>query len=232
VTFLTNGLLDQPQQLNAVDPQGRLPDQRRPRGGDGVVVQGGRRRVVVPRDGRLRISVVNGDLMFEAEALLLGHYRSSRLTGAEQVVDRLIGGAMAQSLQLGLYPSIVGSHQVFINKTLDQERDSLVPMPCAVIVAGLGPEGELKSAALVETVRQAVLAWAQRRADIRAAGASAVGEDAASFTLAATLLGSGGKGIVAGQAARLIAQGSSRPTRCSSRNRIQIDDGPMSVICV
>ena len=41
---------------------------------------------------------------FEKEPSLLGHYRASRLTGAEDAIDRLIGCSISRSLALGLYP--------------------------------------------------------------------------------------------------------------------------------
>ena len=47
-----------------------------------------------PPQTTLRVTVVNGDLTFVRQPLLLGHYRSSLLTGTERVMDRLVGGAM------------------------------------------------------------------------------------------------------------------------------------------
>src|SRR5215470_9534729 len=64
---------------------------------------------------RLRVSVMNGNLKFVRLPLMLGHYQSLALTGSEWVVDRLLGEAMSESLRAGLYPSKIGSHQVFIN---------------------------------------------------------------------------------------------------------------------
>ena len=63
--------------------------------------------------------------------------------------------------------------------------------PLAVVVAGLGEEGKLRAVDLVYTVRQAVIAYAQRLAESES-GAPA------EFELAATLIGSGGTGISAG----------------------------------
>ena len=71
--------------------------------------------------------------------------------------------------------------------------------PLAVIVAGLGEEGKLRAVDLVYTVRQAVIAYAQRLAE----GESPPAE----FELAATLIGSGGTGISAGSSAQMVAQG-------------------------
>jgi hypothetical protein len=217
VDFMVHALLGHQQPLNAVDPSKTLPDRRLLRGvTDAVAVQPRRKaaaRVEVDRaadsdaadsdaadDESLRISVVNGDLTFEGEALLLGHYHATRLTGTEQVMDRLIGGTMDRSLAMGVYPVAIGSHQIFINNRPNLERGTFVPRPKAVIVVGLGEEGKLRAADLVQSVRQAVIAWAQRLAE----GKKRVPRY---FELAATLLGSGGTGISAGEAARLIAEG-------------------------
>jgi len=148
----------------------------------------------------LRITVTNGDLTFEQEPLLIGHYRATQLTGTEKVIDRLIGGAMTRSLEMGVYPASIGSHQIFINTRPDLERGSFVPRPRAVIIVGLGDEGKLLAADLVQSVRQGVIAWAQRLDGHRKHARPAI-------ELAATLLGSGGSSIGAGDAARLVAQG-------------------------
>ncbi|HVJ25885.1 MAG TPA: hypothetical protein VM493_00025, partial [Vicinamibacterales bacterium] len=154
--------------------------------------------------GTFRIAVINGDLTFERGALLLGHYHATRLTGTEKVMDRLLGGAMEQSLDMGIYPVGIGSHQMFINTHSNTERGMFVPSPKAVIVAGLGEEGKLRAADLVQTVRQAVMAWAQRLAEGAGKGRRAT---ARTFELASTLLGSGGTGVSPAEAARLIAEG-------------------------
>ena len=75
----------------------------------------------------------------------------------------------------------------------------MTPRPEAVIVVGLGQEGDLRPADLTGSVRRAVLGWAQSVAERDA--------KAASLSLAATLMGSGGHGVTAAQAAVLIAQG-------------------------
>lgn len=147
--------------------------------------------------GPLEIRVTNGDLTFEPRPLLLGHYRSARLTGTERVMNRAIGGTMAQSLDVRLYPDAPGTQQIFINRRVDPERGG-IPRPRAVIVAGLGEEGRLQAAQLVLTVRQAVIAWAQRLSDE---------SKTEPFELAAALIGSGGTRVTPGESARLIAQG-------------------------
>jgi tetratricopeptide (TPR) repeat protein len=209
VAFLVNGLLGRPQSLNRIDPRRSLPDRRLLRGTvddaretekgvrSDMPAAGGRRKV--GKQPPLRITVTNGDLTYIAEPLLMGHYRSAKLSGAEAVMDRAIGEAMSASLERGLYPTAAGTHQVFVNIRQSNENPWQLPRPAAVIVAGLGAEGELRGSDLVKTVRQSVIAWGQRLTERL--------EVPAAFSLATTLLGSGGTGISAGQAAQLIAQG-------------------------
>ena len=156
------------------------------------------------RGAALQVTVINGDLSFIGQPLMLGHYRSLRLSGTEFVMNRLIGGAMHDSLKVGLYPEPPGTHQIFVNSRTDPENPWQPPRPEAVIVAGLGGEGELRPADLVRTVRQATIAWAQRMTEVKS------GDDAdapALFEIAATMIGSGGTGITVGQSAQLVAQG-------------------------
>ncbi|MBH2042030.1 MAG: CHAT domain-containing protein [Comamonadaceae bacterium] len=148
----------------------------------------------------LRVVVLNADLKFVPQPLLIGHYRSMRLTGAEHVIDRLVGSAMSRALNAGLYPDATGSHQIFDNHRNNPENPLEMARPMAAVVVGLGEEGKLRVVDLVYTVRQAVLAYAQRLSERE-------GSAPAQFEMAATLIGSGGTGITAGSAARAIAQG-------------------------
>ena len=148
----------------------------------------------------LSVTVLNADLKFVRHPLLIGHYRPLTLNGAEAVVDRLVNGSMSRSFDAGLYPDAPGSHQIFGNLRRNPDNPFEMARPMAVVVAGLGEEGKLKAVDLVFTVRQAVLAYAQRLSE-REGGAPA------QFEMAATLIGSGGTGITPGSSAQLIAQG-------------------------
>ena len=152
------------------------------------------------RTSALNVVVLNADLKFVPQPLLIGHYRSMRLTGAERVIDRLVDSAMSRALSAGLYPDATGSHQIFGNHRNNPENPLEMARPMAAVVVGLGEEGKLRVVDLVYTVRQAVLAYAQRLSE-RDGGAPA------QFEMAATLIGSGGAGITAGSAGRAIAQG-------------------------
>lgn len=162
--------------------------------------QGGADGARRPASAALGVTVFNGDLKFVRQPLLIGHYRPLTLNGAEAVVDRLVNGAMSRSFNAGLYPDEAGSHQIFGNLRQNPDNPFEMARPAAVVVAGLGEEGKLKAVDLVYTVRQAVLAYAQRLSE-REGGAPA------DFELAATLIGSGGTGITPGSSAQLIAQG-------------------------
>jgi hypothetical protein len=148
----------------------------------------------------LDITVHNGDLSFVRQPLMIGHYRAIRLTGTEKVMNALVGRALEHSLKAGLYPDLPGTNQTFVNTLIPPDDPQHLPRPEAVIVVGLGSEGKLRPSDLAQTVRQGVIAWAQRVAE-------RPGPTAPLFDLVATLIGSGGSSMSAGQSARLIAQG-------------------------
>lgn len=152
------------------------------------------------RQTALRVTVVNGDLRLVRLPLLMGHYRAGRLTNSEAEVDRQIGGSMSAALGLGLYPDVPGALKVFVNSRRDPGNPWRPPQPAAVIVVGLGDEGKLPAAEQVTTVRKGVIEWARRLRE-KPAGAPP------QFEIAATLIGSGGVGVSAGQSAQLVAQG-------------------------
>jgi hypothetical protein len=146
----------------------------------------------------LEITVHNGNLMFIRQPLLVGHYRGSRLTGSEGVVDNLIGGAMAASLGAGVYPDGPGAFQMFRNAR-SSDNPLQMPRPEWAIVAGLGDETELTPGTLIDSARQSIIGWAQRIVES--------GNAAATFELASTLIGSGGTRISPSQSVQAIAQG-------------------------
>jgi CHAT domain-containing protein len=151
----------------------------------------------------LRVRVLNGNLSFLRGTLMVGHSRALHLTGTEAVVNRLVGGAMKESLDSGLYPDAVGSHQIFVNAHTNQANPWAAPEPAMVVVVGLGEEGKLKEVNLSLSVRQGVIAWVQRMAERARFG----GEVPRQVELAATLMGSGGADMNASNAARAIASG-------------------------
>ena len=157
------------------------------------------------KSAAFNVMVLNADLKFIRQPLLVGHYRSMTLTGAERVIDALVDQGMSRALAAGLYPDQPGSHQVFGNLRKNPDNPFEMARPMAAVVVGLGEEGKLSLTELSFSVRQAVLAYAQRLSE-QSAG-QAAGAAPALFEMAATLMGSGGTGITPGGTARAIAQG-------------------------
>ena len=160
-------------------------------------------------DPPLKVTVLNGNLSFVRGTLMVGHSRALQLTGTESVVNKLVSGAMQDALDSGLYPDATGTHQLFVNDSATPDNPWQAPQPASVVVVGLGEEGKLSERELTRTVRQGVLAWVQRMAE-GSLSAHALTEAPAGhlpLALTATLMGSGGAGIYASNAARAIAQG-------------------------
>ena len=116
------------------------------------------------RTATLRVTVLNGDLSFVRQPLLLGHYRSSKLTGAEWVMNELIGGAMAASLAKGQYPDAPESHQAFTNTRAAPDDPRQLPRPEAVVIVGLGE----REVAAISPQRSNVVSSRKQRVSERA----------------------------------------------------------------
>jgi tetratricopeptide (TPR) repeat protein len=150
---------------------------------------------------KLAVSIYHGDLRFIRQALLVGHYQSLSLTGSEAVVDQLVKGRMSKALRAGIYPARVGSYQIFENErhsNFGRQKPRYVPRPRAAIIVGLGEEGKLDAQRLSFTIRNGLLAYAERLAEDPESGPS--------FEIAATLVGSGGTGVTVGNAALALVQ--------------------------
>jgi len=157
-----------------------------------------RPRTAVPAARALGVKVQHGDVRFIGEPLLIGHSSALELTGSEYVIDELLGGALHDSLGAGLYPDAVGEQQIFDNNRPDPQNPWGFARPRAVIVVGLGSEGDLKPAGLRDTVRRGVLAYLQRVAEQRKQGLPAgAPPDTTPVSLAMTSVGSGGSLTVA-----------------------------------
>ncbi len=168
----------------------------------------------------LEIVVTNGDLTLIRLPLMLGHYDSPKLTGAEWAMNAVIGKAMSRALELDDYPQELRSNKIFINTYRLPNTPWSPPRPQAVVVVGMGQEGELRSQQLAATITRAVVAYAQQlgvccldastapKTESRAAAAQALSPaSATSFELASTLLGSGGMGMTVATAALSLAEG-------------------------
>lgn len=159
---------------------------------------------LVPEPARLPldVTVVHGDLKHVREPLLVGHYRSETLSGAERALDAWLGGTLTRALHLGAYPSRQGEQQVFVNCRGSDNvfAAESTPRPEAVIVAGLAEEDELTPQRLEDAATMATIAWAQHCTQ-RCGGVPAT------LALASVLVGTGGWRIDVAQAAVALVRG-------------------------
>lgn len=128
----------------------------------------------------LSVTLHNKDLRFIKYPLLLGHQLSLRLTGSEKVVDELLEQELSTALDIGRYPVEPGQVSVFSNQKANLVNPLADPMPSAVVVLGLGEEGELSPAKIRLAVCSGVLEYCLKY------------QHHMLVELAATTLGSGG----------------------------------------
>lgn len=134
----------------------------------------------------LKIAVVHGNLKFIAQAVLLGHYERDILASAERFLDNVFEGRLNERRHLDLYPGPLGTSTVVFHPRENGK-------PCAGLIVGLGPVGELTPGKLEEGVAQALVAYAVQdaeRASSRVAGAAG-GGGADSLQVASLLIGTG-----------------------------------------
>ncbi len=104
----------------------------------------------------LSVRVRNDDLRALDRPILVGHYAQDAISGAEDLIDRdLVGGALRQRYDLGLYAGAAGTATVVLPapNAMERARGSRR----GAVVAGLGAfDGTLGVPALTGAVRNAV----------------------------------------------------------------------------
>lgn len=142
---------------------------------------GARCRAVSAALPQVRIAVRHGDLRHARHPLAVGHYFGDSIVSAEGVLDRLLDSRLSARLQLGLYPGLRNTAEVFVN------ADARKP---SAIVIGLGGVGELGVGALAECFSSGLLRYAAMRAE------GTFGEvERGACGVSALLIGTGGGGL-------------------------------------
>jgi hypothetical protein len=95
----------------------------------------------------MTVSVSQGDLLYAAYPILIGHFNRDGILYAEKSMDNYLNGVLTQRQKLGLYPGVIGSSEVL--------TDSGQQIKGALIV-GLGDPGKLTAYQLSRTVEQGV----------------------------------------------------------------------------
>ena len=137
------------------DPVEMLPDERAIRAaalGAGIVEKH------EPPIQLIKVSVTHGDLAFARYTIAVGHYEGDSIVGAEGHLDRHLDGRLTRWNQLGVYPSKLGSSEVFLCSDPKCR-------PAGAIIVGLGRVGELKPKELESSYYNAALQFGLSVAD-------------------------------------------------------------------
>ena len=106
----------------------------------------------------IRVSVTHGDLAFARYTIAVGHYEGDSIVGAEGHLDRHLDGRLTRWNQLGVYPSKLGSSEVFLGADPKCR-------PSGAIIVGLGRVGELRPKELESSYYNAALQFGLSVAD-------------------------------------------------------------------
>jgi CHAT domain-containing protein len=93
------------------------------------------------------VSVSQGDLLYAAYPILIGHFNRDGILYAEKAIDNYLDGELTQRHKLGLYPGIIGSSEV-LNGSGQQIKGALI--------TGLGDAGKLTAYQLSRTIEQGI----------------------------------------------------------------------------
>jgi hypothetical protein len=96
----------------------------------------------------LKVSISNGDLFYSKYPVLVGHFLTDGITGAESVIDKYTGNLLRGRHRLNLYPGEIGTSEVFVN--LNDEFKGTV-------VIGLGAPGKLSAMQLTKSVENGAI---------------------------------------------------------------------------
>ena len=99
----------------------------------------------------LKVTVSHGDLKYASYPVLAGHFKNDGVLYAEARIDGLLGGVLSQLHKLGLYPGVIGTHEVQLTYT-----DGGFP---GAIVIGLDQPDKLTAFELARSVEQGIIKY-------------------------------------------------------------------------
>ncbi|HEX6707145.1 MAG TPA: CHAT domain-containing protein [Albitalea sp.] len=115
--------------------------------------QSPRRARRVPVLGKASVSVVHGNLAYARFPVVVGHYAGDTIVGAEDHLDRSLGGLLRRRAALGMYAGAPGSNIVVL-------QPDMRARPAGAIVVGLGRPDTLSPGSLREGITRAALEYA------------------------------------------------------------------------
>jgi tetratricopeptide (TPR) repeat protein len=95
----------------------------------------------------VNVSVSQGDLLYAAYPILIGHFNRDGILYAEKAMDNYLDGVLTQRHKLGLYPGAIGTSEV-LTSSGQQIKGALI--------AGLGDAGKLTAYQLSRTIEQGI----------------------------------------------------------------------------
>ena len=114
----------------------------------------------IPRDQEVTVEAVHGSLECAGRHVVVGHFRGTPISGAEQFLDERLAGRLTARQLLGLYPERVGESEIV--DTPRPPDGTGRGYPPGAIVVGLDLPGELTREKLTATVSAALVRYAVR----------------------------------------------------------------------
>ncbi len=98
----------------------------------------------------LKVSVSNGDLLYSRYPVLVGHFLTDGITGAEYIIDSYTGNLLRERHRLNLYPGAIGTSQVILNSGNEFK---------GTVVIGLGQPARLSALQLTRSVENGAIEY-------------------------------------------------------------------------
>jgi len=100
------------------------------------------------RHDKIKVSLTHGDLRYASDVLLIGHFDGELIKHAEERLDNLLGNALSQRMDMGIYPTRLGE-SFFVHKGIHNS-------PKGAIVVGLGDQYSLTGFQLSQSIAHGI----------------------------------------------------------------------------
>ena len=147
----------------------------------------------------VKVSITHGNLGYARHPVAVGHYYGDTIVGAEAHLDRALQGRLRRHQQLGLYPGLLNSTEVFL------DPDPLCK-PGGAIVVGLGRVGDLSPGSLAASFARAALTYALAMAE-HPDGHSQTADVSRTARISSLLIGTGAGGFSVEESVNAILRG-------------------------
>lgn len=107
----------------------------------------------LPVHEKTEVAVVHGNLAYARYPVLVGHYAGDTIVGAEDHLDRNLGGMLRRRAALGLYAGAPATNTVVL-------QPDMRARPAGAVVVGLGRPDTLSPGSLREGITRAALEYA------------------------------------------------------------------------